>query len=167
MRAYLMTGPGEIGLAAVAHPLCKADQILVATEAASICSTDVLHFRGPLSPERWTVVPGNEHAGRVVDVGINCPVSPGDRITYWGQTDSDGLANVRCITAILRIRRDQAIETAWFTRRGFLDANQAATIRLPAGLLLLLDLGRVPIVDDVNEDEMMCRLPAHVPAAAS
>jgi L-gulonate 5-dehydrogenase len=136
LRAYLMTGPGEIGVAEVADPLCKSDQILVATEAVSICSTDVSYFRGHLSPERWPVVPGHEYVGRVVDVGIDCPapVSPGDRITYWGQTDYDGLAEFRCITPIFPVRRDQAIETAWYTRRGFLDANQAATIRLPASL---------------------------------
>jgi L-gulonate 5-dehydrogenase len=136
LRAYLMTGPGEIGLADVADPLCKSDQILVATEAVSICSTDVSYFRGHLSPEQWPIVPGHEYVGRVVDVGINCvaPVSPGDRITYWGQTDFDGLAEFRCITPIFPVRRDEAIETGWYTRRGFLDANQAATIRLPAGL---------------------------------
>ena len=136
MRAYLMTGPGEIGLAEVADPLCKSDQILVATEAVSICSTDVSYFRGHLSPERWPVVPGREYVGRVMDVGIDCPapVSPGDRITYWGQTDFDGLAEFRCITPIFPVRRDQAVETAWSTRRGFPDANQAATIRLPADL---------------------------------
>jgi len=136
LRAYLMTGPGEIALAEVADPLCKSDQILVATEAVSICSTDVSYFRGHLSPERWPVVPGHEYVGRVVDVGIDCPapVAPGDRITYWGQTDFDGLAEFRCVTPIFPVRPDQAVETTWYTRRGFLDANQAATIRLAADL---------------------------------
>lgn len=136
LRAYLMSRPGEIHLAEVPDPLCKSDQILVKTEAVSVCSTDVSYFRGHLSPETWPVIPGHEYAGVVVEVGIGChaPVSPGDRITYWGQTDFDGLAELRCISPIFPVRRDQAIETAWYTRRGFLDANQAAAVRLPPGL---------------------------------
>src|SRR5260370_30529921 len=132
LRAYLMSGPGEIDLVEKPDPLCKSDQILVETEAVSICSTDVSYFRGHLSPGHWPVVPGHDYARRVVDVGINCraPVSPGDRITYWGQTDFDGLAEFRCISPIFPVRGDQAIEPAWYTHRGVLDANQAATIRL-------------------------------------
>jgi L-gulonate 5-dehydrogenase len=42
LRAYLMTGPGEIGLAEVPDPLCKSDQILVATEAVTSVLRSIL-----------------------------------------------------------------------------------------------------------------------------
>jgi L-gulonate 5-dehydrogenase len=125
----------------VREPACGADQILLETEAVSICSTDVSYFRGHLSPHSWPIIPGHEYVGRVVEIGADHrgAIRLGDRVTYWGQTDFDGLAEYRSINPIFpgptfAGRRDQATETTWYTQRGFLDAYQAATVRLPPDL---------------------------------
>jgi hypothetical protein len=48
VRAYLMDRPGSMRLSTVADPICGSDEILVATEAVSVCSTDISYFRGHL-----------------------------------------------------------------------------------------------------------------------
>ncbi|MGW2248916.1 zinc-dependent alcohol dehydrogenase [Kitasatospora sp. NPDC001660] len=131
MFAYLMTSPGEINRTVVPDPECREDEILLRTEAVSICSTDVSYFRGHLFAEDWPIIPGHEYVGRVVEVGkrLRDDVRPGDRVTYWGQTDFGGMAEYRALRPLFPGR--PGVETAWYTGRNFYDADQAAAVVLP------------------------------------
>ncbi|GAB7184646.1 threonine dehydrogenase [Kitasatospora sp. Ki12] len=132
MYAYLMTSPGEINRTLVPDPECHEDEILLETEAVSICSTDVSYFRGHLFAEEWPIIPGHEYVGRVVEVGrrLRDDVRPGDRVTYWGQTDFGGMAEYRALRPLFPGRL--GVETAWYTGRNFYDADQAAAVVLPS-----------------------------------
>lgn len=133
MRAYVMDGPGEIRLASLPDPACGPDEILVATEAVSVCSTDVSYFRGHLFPLAWPVVPGHEYVGEVIEVGgaLSGQISIGQRVTYWGQTDFGGMAEYRVLRPIFA-HHDRAQESSWYTERNFFDADQAAAVVVPA-----------------------------------
>ncbi|MFE7189523.1 zinc-binding dehydrogenase [Kitasatospora sp. NPDC057541] len=132
MFAYQMNAPGELARTAVPDPVCGPDEIVLHTEAVSICSTDVSYFRGHITPESWPIVPGHEYVGRVVDVGrrLAGDVRTGDRIAYWGQTDFDGMAEYRLLRPLFAGRPE--LETAWYTKRNFYDAAQAAVVAIPA-----------------------------------
>ncbi|MFI6151506.1 zinc-binding dehydrogenase [Kitasatospora sp. NPDC051170] len=134
MYAYLMNAPGELERAAVPDLTCGPDEVLLRTEAVSICSTDVSYFRGHLFPEAWPIIPGHEYVGRVVDVGkrLRDDVRTGDRLTYWGQTDFGGMAEYRALRPLFAGRR--GVETSWYTERNFYDADQAAAVVLPPGV---------------------------------
>ncbi|MFC5662981.1 zinc-binding dehydrogenase [Kitasatospora misakiensis] len=127
-----MTSPGKINRTLVPDPECHEDEILLETEAVSICSTDVSYFRGHLFAEDWPIIPGHEYVGRVVEVGkrLRDDVRPGDRVTYWGQTDFGGMAQYRALRPLFPGRL--GVETAWYTGRNFYDADQAAAVVLPA-----------------------------------
>lgn len=71
MRAYMMDRPGVVGLSTVADPVCGQNEILVATEAVSVCSTDISYFRGHLLPHAWPIIPGHEYVGKIVEVGTS------------------------------------------------------------------------------------------------
>ncbi|MGW7259112.1 zinc-dependent alcohol dehydrogenase [Streptomyces sp. NPDC054834] len=131
MYAYLMNAPGELERAIVPDPECGPDEILLRTEAVSICSTDVSYFRGHLFPETWPIIPGHEYVGRVAEVGRNLrdSVSIGDRVTYWGQTDFGGMAEYRALRPLFP--GGLGLETSWYTERNFYDADQAAAVVLP------------------------------------
>ncbi|KUJ65672.1 alcohol dehydrogenase [Streptomyces albus subsp. albus] len=131
MHAYLMNAPGDITRTAVPDPECRPDEILMQTEAVSICSTDVSYFRGHLFPEAWPIIPGHEYVGRVLEVGerLAGDVRAGDRVTYWGQTDFGGMAEYRALRPIFPGRL--GVETSWYTERNFYDAHQAAAVVLP------------------------------------
>lgn len=131
MYAYLMTSPGHIERATVPDPVCQPDEILMSTEAVSICSTDVSYFRGHLFPESWPIIPGHEYVGRVLEVGrkLQGSVEVGDRVCYWGQTDFGGMAEYRALRPIFPGARN--METTWYTERNFYDADQAAAVVLP------------------------------------
>lgn len=131
MYAYLMTSPGHIERATVPDPVCQSDEILLSTEAVSICSTDVSYFRGHLFPESWPIIPGHEYVGRVLEVGrkLQGSVAVGDRVCYWGQTDFGGMAEYRALRPIFPGARN--METTWYTERNFYDADQAAAVVLP------------------------------------
>lgn len=133
MRAYVMRGPGELRLAEVPDPACGADEVLMATEAVSICSTDISYYRGHLLPESWPIIPGHEYVGRVLEVGplVDSSMQIGDRLVYWGQTDFGGMAELRTIRPLMP---NQPGETSWYTERNFYDANQAAAIHVPNGM---------------------------------
>jgi threonine dehydrogenase-like Zn-dependent dehydrogenase len=129
--AYLMNAPGKLERTIVPDPECGPDEILLSTEAVSICSTDVSYFRGHLFPEAWPIIPGHEYVGRVLEVGrrLRDDVKPGDRVTYWGQTDFGGMAEYRALRPLFPGR--VGLETTWYTERNFYDADQAAAVILP------------------------------------
>jgi len=134
MYAYLMTAPGSIERAIVPNPVCQPDEILMSTEAVSICSTDVSYFRGHLFPDTWPIIPGHEYVGRVLEVGkkLRGAVQVGDRVCYWGQTDFGGMAEYRALRPIFPGLH--GVETSWYTERNFYDADQAAAVVLPDSL---------------------------------
>ncbi|MEU3607820.1 alcohol dehydrogenase catalytic domain-containing protein [Streptomyces sp. NPDC035033] len=132
MHAYVLSGPGQIGLETVPDPQCGPDEVTLRTEAVSICSTDVSYFRGHLHPDVWPIVPGHEYVGRAVQVGANLRgiVGEGDRLCYWGQTDFGGMADYRTIRPL--IAGPHALrETTWHTHRNFHDSHQAAAVIVP------------------------------------
>jgi L-gulonate 5-dehydrogenase len=131
MRAYVMSGTGQIELLELADPVCGPDEVLMRTEAVSICSTDVSYFRGHLVPDMWPIVPGHEYVGRVIEVGplVRGAIHPGDRLVYWGQTDFGGMAELRVIRPLLP---GQTGESSWHTLRNFVDADCAAAVKVPA-----------------------------------
>lgn len=130
-----MEGPGQLRLGAVPDPTCGPDEILVATEAVSVCSTDISYYRGHLFAQNWPIIPGHELAGEVVEVGslLTSHVSPGQRVTYWGQTDFGGMAELRALRPIFA-HETTARESSWYTSRNFYDADQAATVLIPPTL---------------------------------
>ncbi|KPH99598.1 Alcohol dehydrogenase zinc-binding domain protein [Actinobacteria bacterium OK074] len=152
MRAYVMPEAGRLELTTVADPACAADEIVLETEAVSVCSTDVSHFRGHLRPESWPVVPGHEYVGRVVEIGaaLTGRVRLGDRLSYWGQTDFGGLAEFRALCPLFPGGPDGSDgangETRWHTPRNFYDADQAAAVTVPPGL----DPGRATLAEPLT-----------------
>lgn len=134
MYAHIMAGPGRLGLGTVPTPGCGADEVLLRTDAVSICSTDVSYYLGHLSSSTWPLIPGHEYVGTVVEAGtaVADSVAVGDRVCYWGQTDFGGMAEYRAIRPLFPGRG--AMESTWFTDRGFADANQAAAVVLPPDL---------------------------------
>ncbi|MFF5860733.1 zinc-binding dehydrogenase [Streptomyces sp. NPDC012751] len=135
MRAYLMSGPGHLALGEVPDPVCGPDEVILRTEAVSICSTDVSYFRGHLFPETWPLIPGHEYVGQAVQVGADLRgvVSEGDRVCYWGQTDFGGMADYRVIRPLFA-DRGAVRETTWYTHRHFHDSHQAAAVVVPPEL---------------------------------
>lgn len=135
MRAYMMDRPGALRLSTVADPTYGDDEILVATEAVSVCSTDISYFRGHLFPRAWPIIPGHEYVGEIIGVGASLAdqVTIGERVTYWGQTDFGGMAELRTLRPIFA-RNTGGRETMWYTERNFYDADQAATVVIPEGM---------------------------------
>jgi threonine dehydrogenase-like Zn-dependent dehydrogenase len=129
-----MNGPGQLALGQVADPFCGEDEIVLQTEAVSVCSTDVSYFRGHLRSDAWPVIPGHEYVGSVVEVGSRLVgvVQVGDRVGYWGQTDFGGMAEYRVIRPLFADRCGS--ETTWYTDRNFYDACQAAAVIIPPSL---------------------------------
>lgn len=134
MLAYVMHGPGVLESSEQPDPDYGDDEILLRTESVSICSTDVSYFRGHLFPDTWPIVPGHEYVGEVVGVGrhLQGVIEPGLRVCYWGQTDFGGMAEYRAIRPIFGHRAE--VETTWYTKRNFYDANQAAAVIVPDSL---------------------------------
>ncbi|MEU7280056.1 alcohol dehydrogenase catalytic domain-containing protein [Streptomyces sp. NPDC045431] len=135
MFAYVMTGPGAIARERLDDPVCAPDEVVLRTEAVSVCSTDISYYRGHLIPEVWPIVPGHEYVGRVVEVGkeLHGLVGEGERLTYWGQTDFGGMAEYRALRPLFP-RDAPERERVWHTGRNFYDAAQAAAVRVPHDL---------------------------------
>ncbi|GAA4785815.1 zinc-dependent alcohol dehydrogenase [Streptomyces ziwulingensis] len=135
MRAYLLSGPGRLRPATVPDPVCGPDEVILRTEAVSICSTDISYYRGHLFPDAWPVVPGHEYVGQAVQVGaeLRGTVREGDRICYWGQTDFGGMADYRAIRPLFA-DAGAVRETDWYTSRHFHDSHQAAAVVVPPEL---------------------------------
>ena len=132
MRAYVMDSPGSLRLSTIPDPNCRQDEILVATEAVSVCSTDISYFRGHLFSSEWPLIPGHEYVGQIIEVGSSLVdhIEPGQRVTYWGQTDFGGMAELRALRPIFAHDVGPQ-ESAWYTDRNFYDAHQAATVVVP------------------------------------
>ncbi|GHH84817.1 alcohol dehydrogenase [Streptomyces sulfonofaciens] len=136
MRAYLLSGPGRLGLDTVPDPVCGPDEVTLRTESVSLCSTDISYFRGHLFPDAWPIIPGHEYVGRAVQVGADLRgvIREGDRVCYWGQTDFGGLADYRTIRPLFAADLGASQETSWYTERHFYDAHQAAAVVVPSEL---------------------------------
>ncbi|GAA3112496.1 zinc-dependent alcohol dehydrogenase [Streptosporangium carneum] len=132
MLAYLMNQPGELVRDHVPDPVCGADEVILQTEAVSVCSTDISYYRDHLIPEAWPIIPGHEYVGRVLEVGpeLGSAVAVGDRLTYWGQTDFGGLAEYRSLRPLFP-GQNPGREKVWHTERNFYDAEQAAAVVVP------------------------------------
>ena len=127
MRAYLMDEPGSLRLGDAPTPEIDGDgYVLLESEHTSICATDVAYYRGALTPAGWPIIPGHEYVGKVVDSSLPTDVvRVGERVTYWGQTDFEGLAQYRLVRPLF-VHHSSGSE--WFTDRGFMDDHAAATV---------------------------------------
>ncbi|THA48324.1 zinc-binding dehydrogenase [Streptomyces sp. A1136] len=132
MFAYVMSAPGVVTRERLSDPVCGPDEVVLRTEAVSVCSTDISYYRGHLIPESWPVVPGHEYVGQVVEVGarLRGTVTVGERLTYWGQTDFGGLAEFRALRPLFPSDGPER-ESTWHTERNFYDAAQAAVAVVP------------------------------------
>lgn len=134
MQAYCMTSPGVIASNIVPDPRPGPRELLLQTEAVSLCSTDISYFRGHLHPDDWPIIPGHEYVGRVVEIGceLEGPVREDDRVVYWGQTDFGGLAGLRCIRPMFPFGTSE--DVPFYTLRGFCDSTGAAACVVPDSL---------------------------------
>jgi len=74
MRAFVVSGPGEAGVAEVPDPVAKAGEVVVEVERVGVCGTDVEFFTGVMQylhdgHARYPMRLGHEWMGRVCDVG--------------------------------------------------------------------------------------------------
>ncbi|HET7094587.1 MAG TPA: alcohol dehydrogenase catalytic domain-containing protein [Thermomicrobiales bacterium] len=81
MKALRLVAPGRVELADVPTPVPAADQVLIRTGAATICSSDLADIRANPFAIPLPVVIGHEGAGTVVAVGDAVEgLAPGDRV---------------------------------------------------------------------------------------
>jgi threonine dehydrogenase-like Zn-dependent dehydrogenase len=71
VRAYVVEGPGQHGLAEVEEPKPDHGEVLIAPAVVGICGSDLelLDGRRPAQYLRYPVIPGHEWAGYVVACG--------------------------------------------------------------------------------------------------
>jgi L-iditol 2-dehydrogenase len=82
MRAAVLTRLGDVAIQDVPDPVPAADEILIRTEYAGICGSDLHAFRGEHPFRKPPVVLGHEVAGRIVETGCEVrALHPGDRVT--------------------------------------------------------------------------------------
>jgi threonine dehydrogenase-like Zn-dependent dehydrogenase len=129
MKAWVLHAPGELEYTTVDDPRPTDDEIVLETEAVSVCSTDVSVFRGHIDPPSWPVIPGHEYVGRVAHVGPahRTRFTEGDRLVLWGQSDFNGLARYRAARPLPTVDGEET----WHTTRGFIDADHAALTVVP------------------------------------
>lgn len=87
MRAFLVTAPGEYGLADPPDPEPGPGEVLVAPVAVGICGSDLelLDGRRPADYVRYPVVPGHEWSGTVVAGGPGVTgLEPGQPVVAEG-----------------------------------------------------------------------------------
>jgi threonine dehydrogenase-like Zn-dependent dehydrogenase len=81
MQALELRGPGQVVLTAVPEPVPAPDQLLVATGAATICTSDLIDIRANPFRIPLPVILGHEAAGVVEGVGARVQgFAPGDRV---------------------------------------------------------------------------------------
>jgi threonine dehydrogenase-like Zn-dependent dehydrogenase len=87
VRAFVVTGPGEYGLADRPEPVPGPGEVLVAPAAVGVCGSDLelLGGRRPAAFVRYPVVPGHEWSGRVVGCGAGVTrLEPGQPVVAEG-----------------------------------------------------------------------------------
>ena len=83
MKALKLFGPGDIRLVEVDRPTISSRELLLKTEAAAICGTDVRMWQNGAKgvDERSPLTLGHEFAGTIVEVGADVPFyRPGMRV---------------------------------------------------------------------------------------
>lgn len=128
MRAVLINGPGEAGLAEMPVPEIGPEDVLIRSRAVGICGSDVELYRG-IRPEgfyRYPIVPGHEWAGEVAAVGENVRiVKPGEKVVAEGFLFCGTCRN--CRTGLTNLC-ERGYDEVGFTRTG----GMAEYVAVPA-----------------------------------
>lgn len=143
MQAYLLRRRGVLEFAELPTPKVSDGELLLQTESVSVCATDVAYFRGYKAPPALPIVLGHEYLGRVVENRSKYrDLTIGHLVSYWGQSDFEGLAEFRVIRPVMT--GDRSTEP-FFTERGFVDDRRAAVtlVRNPSNATLLEPLTAV------------------------
>jgi len=78
MKAMVLRGPRELGLAEVERPVLGHNQVLVRVTHSGVCGTDLHIYEGAI-PVRHPLIMGHEMIGEVVD-GADATLHRGDRV---------------------------------------------------------------------------------------
>jgi len=78
MKAMVLRGPRELGLAEVERPVLGHNQVLVRVTHSGVCGTDLHIYEGAI-PVRHPLIMGHEMIGEVVDGG-DATLHRGDRV---------------------------------------------------------------------------------------
>ena len=78
MKAMVLRGPRDLGLAEVERPALGHDQVLVRVTHSGVCGTDLHIYEGAI-PVRHPLIMGHEMIGEVVDGG-DAELHAGDRV---------------------------------------------------------------------------------------
>jgi 2-desacetyl-2-hydroxyethyl bacteriochlorophyllide A dehydrogenase len=78
MKAMVLRGPRDLGLAEVERPALGHDQVLVRVTHSGVCGTDLHIYEGAI-PVRHPLIMGHEMIGEVVDGG-DATLHQGDRV---------------------------------------------------------------------------------------
>jgi L-iditol 2-dehydrogenase len=78
MKAMVLRGPRDLGLAEVERPALGHDQVLVRVTHSGVCGTDLHIYEGAI-PVRHPLIMGHEMIGEVVDGG-DATLHAGDRV---------------------------------------------------------------------------------------
>jgi len=81
MRGIVLTEPGSSVLTDLPDPQPGADEVLVQGEVCGLCGTDMHIYDGALASAPYTLTPGHELAGVVVDTGADVPWLASDTVT--------------------------------------------------------------------------------------
>lgn len=80
MKAVVIAGVGQLGIASVPDPAPAAGEVIVAVTACGICGTD-LHLVDGHVPTTFPLIPGHEFSGEVVALGAGVTrLQLGDRV---------------------------------------------------------------------------------------
>ena len=71
VKAAVMTKPGSIVIENFEKPEVDSDSILLKTEVAGICGTDVHIFQGHLPTVPFPIIPAHEYVGKVETLGAS------------------------------------------------------------------------------------------------
>src|ERR1700722_16456104 len=78
MKAMVLRGPRDLGLAEVERPVLGHNQVLVRVTHSGVCGTDLHIYEGAI-PVRHPLIMGHEMIGEVVDGG-DATLNPGERV---------------------------------------------------------------------------------------
>jgi len=70
VKAAVMTEPGSMLIEGFEKPEVGSNSMLLRTEIAGICGTDVHMFQGHLSSVSFPIIPGHEYVGKIEKMGI-------------------------------------------------------------------------------------------------